>query len=68
MPTQTELLYLEQGYHLPAGFSWEAVAQLRKHWGIDGSFVPVAVGPGCVGWSVPFVDGRPLMHGPRAGS
>jgi len=63
MPTEIERSYLEQGYVLPAGLTWADVADQRARWGIDPIFVPVARLPGaCVGWGVPFVNGRPLEH------
>jgi hypothetical protein len=62
MPTPIEQSYLDQGYVLPAGLSWESVAQARARWDIEEIFVPVALAPGCIGWGVPFVDGRHLRH------
>ena len=60
MPTKIERSYLEQGYRLPEGCTWDMVAERRERWGIDPIFAPVAVVPACVGWGVPFVDGKPL--------
>ena len=62
MPTPIERSYLEQGYVLPDGLTWEMVAERRARWDISPIFVPVAVAPSCLGWGVPFVDGRPLQH------
>ena len=62
MPTKIEQSYLDQGYRLPEGFSWEMVAERRARWAIADIFVPVAVAPGCVGWGVPYVHGAPLRH------
>jgi hypothetical protein len=61
-PTPVERSYLEQGYVLPGGCTWEIVAEQRARWDIAAIFVPVTVAPGCVGWGVPFIDGRPLEH------
>lgn len=68
MPTEIERSYLEQGYRLPEGLSWDMVDDRRRRWGIDPVLVPVAVAPGCVGWGVPFIDGRPLNHSRSCGS
>ncbi len=64
MPTKIERSYLEQGYELPEGLTWEMVAERRRQWDVDPIFVPLAVSPGCIGWGVPFVAGRPLKHPP----
>lgn len=65
MPTGIELSYLEQGYTLPEGMSWADVDARRMHWDIDPIFVPIARVPGaCIGWGVPFIDGKPLKHPP----
>ncbi len=55
MPTTIERSYLEQGYQLPDGLTWDMVAERRTRWAIADIFVPVAVAPGCVG-------GVPLKH------
>ncbi len=60
MPTAIERSYQEQGYRLAEGLGWELVAERRQRCGIDPVFVPLAVAPGCVGWGVPFVGGKPL--------
>lgn len=60
MPTKIEQSYLDQGYRLPDGFSWDMVAGRRARWGIAGIFVPLAAAPGCLGWGVPYVGGIPL--------
>ncbi|HEX5420176.1 MAG TPA: hypothetical protein VFY39_09265 [Gammaproteobacteria bacterium] len=62
MPTEIEQAYLEQGYVLPDGLTWEMIAERRARWDIPDIFVPIAVAPGCLGWGVPFVDGVPLKH------
>jgi DNA-binding CsgD family transcriptional regulator len=46
MPTKIELSYLEQGYRLPEGLTWEMVAERRARWAIADIFVPLAVAPG----------------------
>jgi hypothetical protein len=62
MPTEIEQSYLDQGYELPDFLTWEMVAERRRRWDIPEIFVPIAVGPGCLGWGVPHVDGKPLRH------
>ena len=62
MPTEIERSYVEQGYRLPEGLTWEMVAERRARWAIAAIFVPVAVAPGCVGWGVPHIRGVPLEH------
>lgn len=62
MPTRIEQSYLDQGYRLPDGLTWAMVASARARWTVNPIFVPIAVAPGCVGWGVPFVDGKPLKH------
>ena len=62
MPTEIERSYLEQGYRLPEGLTWDMVAQQRPRWAIDDIFVPIAFAPGCVGWGVPYIGGVPLRH------
>ncbi|HEX8223768.1 MAG TPA: hypothetical protein VF605_08140 [Allosphingosinicella sp.] len=62
MPNAIEQSYVEQGYRLPEGLSWQDVEASRCKWGVDPILVPVAVAPGCVGWGVPFIDGKPLKH------
>jgi hypothetical protein len=62
MPTDIERSYLEQGYCLPSSLTWDRVAELRARWDISPIFVPLALAPGCIGWGVPFIDGRPLKH------
>lgn len=62
MPTDIEQNYLDQGYKLPEGLTWEMVATRRARWNIRGIFVPVAVAPGCLGWGVPYIGGVPLEH------
>jgi hypothetical protein len=66
MPTDIERFYIAQGYALPDGLDWDRVAELRARWGVRPIFVPIACGGGCLGWGVPFVDGRPLSHPPNA--
>jgi len=62
MPTDIERAYLEQGYRLPEGLTWDMVDERRARWGIRPIMVPVTVGPGCLGWGVPFIGGKPLKH------
>jgi hypothetical protein len=62
MPTDIERSYLEQGYRLPEGFTWDMVAERRARWATEEIFVPVAVAPGRVGWGVPHIGGLPLKH------
>lgn len=62
MPTAIERAYLDQGYALPEGLSWDKVAERRERWDIPDIFVPLAVAPGCLGWGVPHVGGVPLKH------
>ncbi|HEX5259807.1 MAG TPA: hypothetical protein VFW35_13635 [Sphingomicrobium sp.] len=62
MPTKIEHSYLEQGYPLPEGFTWEIVAKQRARWAIANICVPVAVALGCVDWGVPHIRGVPLRH------
>jgi len=62
MPTEIEQSYLDQGYRLSEGLTWDIVAELRARWDIPAIFVPVAVAPGCLGWGVPHIDGVPLRH------
>ena len=62
MPSEIEQSYVEQGYRLPDRLTWEVVEASRRRWGIDPIMVPVVVAPGCVGWGVPFIDGKPLKH------
>ena len=62
MPTEIERSYVEQGYVLPGGLTWDMVAERRARWAIADIYVPVAVAPDCVGWAVPFIDGKPLEH------
>lgn len=62
MLTEIEQSYLDQGYELPGFLTWETVAERCARWAIPAIFVPVAVAPGCLGWRVPHVDGRPLKH------
>jgi hypothetical protein len=62
VPTNIEQSYLDQGYELPEGLTWEMVAERRARWDMADIFVPIAVAPGCIGWGVPHVDGVPLTH------
>ncbi|HEX5258976.1 MAG TPA: hypothetical protein VFW35_09380 [Sphingomicrobium sp.] len=62
MPTDIERSYVEQGYHLPGGLTWDMVAERRARWAISEIFVPIAVAPGCVGWGVPYRNRVPLKH------
>jgi hypothetical protein len=60
--SEIEQAYVDQGYRLPEGLSWQAVQASRAKWAVEQILVPVAVAPGCVGWGAPFIDGRPLKH------
>jgi hypothetical protein len=62
MPSAIEQAYVEQGYRLPGKLTWDDVERHRTAWDIDAILVPVAVGPGCIGWGVPFIDDTPLTH------
>jgi hypothetical protein len=62
MPTEIERSYVAQGYVLPRGLDWTMVAERRARWLIPDIYVPLAVAPGCIGWGVPFIDGKPLRH------
>jgi hypothetical protein len=62
VPTEIEQSYVDQGYRLPEGLTWDMVAERRIRWDIPGIFVPIAVAPGCLGWGVPHIDGVPLRH------
>lgn len=64
--------YVEQGYELPAGYTWPMVQENRARWGIDAHMVPLAVSPAAgvtvdgvayravCGWGVPYINGKPL--------
>ena len=61
--TRIEQSYVNQGYHLPPGYTWELVAQLRKKWNIREIFVPLALVSGVVlSWGVPMIGGQCLKH------
>lgn len=62
MPTDIEQSYVDQGYRLPEGLTWDMIAERRARWDIPEILVPVAVAPGCLGWGVPHIDGVPLRH------
>jgi hypothetical protein len=62
MPTDIERSYVEQGYELPHGLTWELVAARRARWAIRDIYVPVAVAPSCIGWGVPHIGGVPLRR------
>jgi hypothetical protein len=62
MRNKIEQGYIDQGYQLPAGLTWARVDALRLHWRVNPLLVPEAVGGGCIGWGVPFVDGKPMKH------
>ena len=47
-------LYVEQGYELPEGMTWEGVEAHRQQHGIDPRMVPVARAPGVFAWGVPL--------------
>lgn len=58
--TPIEKAYVEQGYKLPDGLTWEMVAEARARNDTPAFMVPVAMAPGCVAWAVPYIDGKPL--------
>lgn len=60
--TEIEQSYVAQGYELPAGWTWEHVATARAKYGVGAIYVPIAAAPGCVGWGVPMIDGKFLIH------
>ena len=62
MRNEIEQGYIDQGYRLPEGLTWERVDALREYWGVNPLLVPEVVGSGCIGWGVPFVDGKPMKH------
>jgi hypothetical protein len=62
MPNAIEKNYVDQGYRLPDGLTWEQVDGLRRHWGVNPILVPEVVGHGCIGWGVPRIDGKPLKR------
>lgn len=62
MRNDIEQGYIDQGYRLPEGLTWERVDALRAHWGVNPLLVPEAFGGGCIGWGVPFIDGKPIKH------
>lgn len=57
-----EGLYVQQGYTLPAGWTWLRTAQHRAVYKTPGHMVPLAVGGGAVAWGVPMIDGRFLLY------
>ena len=61
-PTAIEQGYLDQGYKLPEGWTWDLVAEHREKRQIEPIFVPLKVTLGIVAWGVPFIDGKPLKH------
>ena len=44
MPTDIERSYLEQGYVLPEGLTWDQVDKLRARWDVAPILVPLAAG------------------------
>jgi hypothetical protein len=60
--TRIEASYVDQGFELPAGWTWEVVAERRAEYGIDEIYVPVANGAGCCAWGVPMMRGEFLLH------
>ena len=62
MRSEIEQGYIDQGYTLPEGMTWERVDELRARWGVNPLLVPEVVAGGCVGWGVPCVDGKPMRH------
>jgi hypothetical protein len=62
MRNEIEQGYIDQGYVLPEGLTWEKVDALRERWGVNPLLVPEVIGRGCIGWGVPFVYGKPMKH------
>lgn len=62
-PNTLEALYVKHGYVLPEGFTWKLVHEARAKWETDERFMPVCRVPGqCVGWGIPYVNGKPLSQ------
>lgn len=57
-----EGLYVQQGYSLPAGWTWTRTAEHRAVYKTPASMVPLASAGGVVAWGVPIVNGRFLLH------
>ena len=63
VPSDIERGYVEQGYRLPEGYTWEIVHQARERYGTPDFMVPVAIVPGKVtAWGVPWKNGKPLRR------
>lgn len=61
--TKIEQGYVEQGYELPDGWTWDLVAEARARWNTGAIYVPLVNAPGCVGCGVPtHRDGTYFAH------
>lgn len=60
--TEIEAGYVAQGYRLPEGHTWEAVAERRAQYDIGAIYVPVVSAHRCCGWGVPIINGAFLTH------
>lgn len=64
--TESESMYVTQGYELPEGVTWEQVhAERKRHPHIRAIDVPLARGPKCCAWGVPFTNTpkpEPMRH------
>ena len=56
MPNYIEQGYLDQGYALPEGWTWDRVNEHRARWNVDAILMPIVVAHGCVGWGVPIIN------------
>lgn len=57
-----ERMYVEQGYALPQGMTWNQVHDARQEHNLREIDVPLALA-GCIAWGVPFSwDGKYLQH------
>lgn len=62
MPTKIEQGYIDQGFTLPDGMTWERVAKMRTEYEVGDIYVPIGPGPGCWTWGVPMRDGEFMAH------
>ena len=58
--TKIERGYVEQGYSLPDGITWDMVNASRVKYSTPDYMVPVATASGCCAWAVPYINGKPL--------
>jgi len=54
--------YVEQGYSLPGGWTWDLGAEQRAQPKVSETYVPLGKPPGCVAWAVPIIDGKFMKH------